>query len=414
MDANTNWQLRSLYVVGFANSLGTITLLTLLPTYIDLLEPSGIVIGLFITGLTAAQAVAVIPFGWAGDRYDKRAILLGAMSICVLAYVLFAFVSTSMEFVSVRVVQGLGVVGVGLLSLSLVGELAQRGTRGNTIGKYNAWKLAAGMLGTIGAGAIFDWYGFGPVFGILVVLFVLALFSTWFVTEPDSSRVSFSYGTLALNKRILTIASFRTQYAFAVTLVRNWVPIFVGVSAVQGGLGLAALAVGIVIATERFTNMIFQPFTGRLSDYSGRAVFVVCGGGVYGVLALGFAYVAATGHTLGFGTSVPVLGELPGAFFVAVVLNAGLGIADAFREPASMALFADEGTAQGGVASSFGIRNLLWQPGTVIAPLIGGVLMTTIGIDAVFALAGAFAVSGALTMFGILVIRHGRSEAFQW
>lgn len=96
------FQYYSLYLVSFANSAGLITITTLLPTYIDLLEPSGIAIGLFISGLTAAQAVAIVPLGWAGDRFDKRTVLLGTLLACAGAYTLFPFVETSAGFIAVR------------------------------------------------------------------------------------------------------------------------------------------------------------------------------------------------------------------------------------------------------------------------------------------------------------------------
>ncbi|WP_255198766.1 hypothetical protein [Halorarius litoreus] len=56
---------------------------------------------------------------------------------------------------------------------------------------------------------------------------------------------------------------------------------------------------------------------------------------------------------------VPIegLATLTPASLPLVACNALLGVADAFREPASMALFADEG---GGVAASFDIREFVW------------------------------------------------------
>lgn len=282
------------------------------------------------------------------------------------------------------------------------------------IGKFNAWKLAAGVLGTLGAGTLYDRYGFPIIFGLLVVLFLGAGLGIWRFVEADDSSMSFAFGELALNRRILTLSSFRSQYAFAVTLMRNWVPIFVGVSAAQGGLGFAAFVVGIVIATERFTNMICQPFTGRLSDHYGRALFVFVGGGSYGLLALGNPFAPTLGEMIGLSATAPVVGTITRALLVVIVLNGLLGVADAFREPASMALFADEGTDQGGVASSFGIRSLVWRPGNVIAPMIGGVVMTNIGIEWVFYLAGFFALSGVVTFVGILSHSHGRDALAQW
>ena len=404
----------SLYLVAFANSAGLIAITTLLPTYIDLLEPSGIAIGLFISGLTLAQAVAVIPLGWAGDRFDKRRILLVTLVACAGAYALFPFVETSAGFILVRMLQGLSVVGVGLLGLALIGEIAGYDERANMIGKFNAWKLAAGVIGTLGAGALYQRFGFPIIFAILVAFFLLATVGTWRYVDSDDSSVSFAFGELAFNRRILTLTSFRTQYAFSVTLMRNWVPIFVGVSAAQGGLGFTAFVVGIVIATERFTNMLFQPFTGRLSDSYGRSMFVFIGGASYGLIALAIPFAPAFDAVVDLSATLPVIGSISTALVVIIVLNAFLGIADAFREPASMALFADEGTKQGGVASSFGIRDLVWRPGNIIGPMIGGILMTSVSMASVFYLAGFLAISGAITFLGILVYTHGRGALSEW
>jgi len=404
----------SLYLVAFANSAGLIAITTLLPTYIDLLDPSGIAIGLFISGMTAAQAIAVVPLAWGGDRFDKRTLLLVVLVATAGAYALFPFVETSAGFILVRFLQGLGVVGVGLFGLSLIGELAGKDERANTIGKFNSWRLAAGVLGTLGAGALYDRYGFPVIFVILVIGFLVAAVGIWRFVDSDGTSVGFAFGELAVNRRILTMTSFRSQYAFAVTLMRNWVAIFVGVSAAQGGLGLAAFVVGVVIAAEKFTNMLVQPYTGRLSDRYGRAMFVFFGGGCYGLLSFAFPFAPIIGTALGLPETYPLVGSASSALVVIVALNALLGIADAFREPASMALFADEGTEQGGVASSFGIRSLTWRPGNVLAPMIGGVVMTQFGIAWVFYLAGLFALSGAVTFAGLLTYSHGRNALSTW
>ena len=407
-------QFYTLYLVKFAENAGFIALTTLLPTYINLLNPSGIVIGLFITGLTAAKAVAVVPLGWAGDRYDKRSLLVASVLIYAGAYALFPFVETSIGFIMARFMQGLGITGVGLLSLSLVGELANDDNRANVIGKFNSWKLAAGVIATLGAGGLYELYGFDVIFAILVALLLVAAVGTWLFIEPDNTSVSFAFGDLAFNRRILTVSSFRAQYAFAVTFVRNWVPILVGVSAAQGGLGFAAFVVGVTLAAERFTNMICQPFTGRLADRYGRSLFLFIGGTSYGLLALVFPSIRLISGAIDLPGVYPVVGTVSTTLIVIIALYALVGIADAFREPASMALFADEGTDQGGIASSFGIRSLVWRPGNLIAPLIGGVVMTRFGIEWVFYIAGFFALSGAITLLGVLTYTYGRGPFDVW
>ncbi|WP_227380958.1 MFS transporter [Haladaptatus halobius] len=408
-------QLYALYFTRFASSFGLITLLTLLPKYINLFDPSGVVIGLFTTGLTLAQAIAVIPIAWAGDRYDKRAVLLGSLGIGILAYGAFAFVSSSVGFILTRGFQGIAATGMGLLGLALVGELAPRERRANIIGVSNSWRFAAAILGTLSAGILYEVFGFTAVFGLLVIIISIAFVSVWLFVEPDTTRVEgFAFSDLAVNRRILTITSFRAQYAIAVTLIRTWIPIYAGVSALKGGLAYSTVAVSVVIVAEKFTNMISQPYLGQLSDRFGRSLFIFIGGGLYGIIALLVPFSPIIGAALPVPATIPLLGKLSTAFIPLVALNGLLGIADSFREPASMALFADEGADSGGVASSFGVRSIVWRPGSIIAPLIGGFLMTNLGMEWVFYAGAVASLTGIGLFVGILSYTYGRGALTQW
>ncbi|MFB6211296.1 MAG: MFS transporter [Halobacteriales archaeon] len=407
-------QFGSLYLTRFAGSFGYITILTLLPTYIDLLDPSGLVIGLFTTALTLARGIAVIPISWAGDRFDKRTVLALGLVVNIAAYLLFSVIESSLGFIAARVIQGLGIVATGLISLALVGQLASATDRANAIGRYNAVRMGAGILGTLGAGAFYERFGFQAVFGLITVMLVVALVGVVFVLDPDESTVEgFAFTDLAVNRRILTLTSFRAQYAFSVTIVRNWVPIYAGVSAAKGGLGFSAFIVGVVIAAEKFLNMLGQPYTGRLSDKYGRALFVFIGGGFYGLIAIAIPFTPSIASVLPIGPSIPGLTGLSIAIVPLIVLNGLLGAADSFREPASMALFADEGVGSG-IASSFGIRSLVWYPGSIIAPILGGILMTDYGMQWVFFLGGTLALTGVVTFFSILSRKHGSRALAEW
>jgi len=82
------------------------------------------------------------------------------------------------------------------------------------------------------------------------------------------------------------MTSFCAQYAFAVTMVRTWVLIYVSTEMAAGGLGVTGIAIGVTVTAEKATNMVGQLFTGRLSDDYGRSLFVFAGGGAYGLIAM--------------------------------------------------------------------------------------------------------------------------------
>lgn len=409
-------QFYALYLTRFASGFGFITLAALLPTYLNVLDPqSGIVVGLFVSGLTAAQSVAVIPLAWSGDRYDKRTVLLFSLVVSIVAYASFPLVESSWGFIGARALQGVAITGTGLITLALVGELSTADTRANHIGKANAARFAASILGTISATALYERYGFDVVFGVIVALLIPALVGVLLFVERDDTRIEgFPFADMALNRKLLTLTSFRAQYAVAVTMVRTWIVVYAGVEAAKGGLAYAPIAVGVVLIAEKFTNMLCQPFTGRLSDDYGRALFVFVGGGIYGLVALVVPSAPAIGRALSLPAAFPVLGALSPAFLPLVGLNALLGIADSFREPASMALFADEGVDGAGVASSFGVRELVWRPGSILAPILAGILMTGPGIQWVFYVGGIASISGVLTFFGVLSYSYGSEALTQW
>ena len=419
-------QFWALYLTRFAEGFGFITLMTLLPTYINTLDPqattvlgvtisAGFIIGMYTTGFTLAQTAAVVPLAWAGDRFDKRLVLLLVLGAGAGVYAAFPLVDSSASFIGIRALQGLVVTGAGLMTLSLVGQIADLGTRADKIGKANAASFLASIVGSLSAGAIYDAVGFGPVFTTITLLMILAWVVTWGVLDSDPTRVAgFPFSDLAVNRKILTITTFRAQYAFAVTMVRTWIPIYAGTSMAAGGLAVGATAVAVTVTAEKATNMVGQLFTGRLSDGYGRSLFVFAGGGTYGLIALAIPLSPVAGDAFGTAWTVPVLGELPPAYVPLVVFSGLLGVADSFREPASMALFADEGTAEGGVASSFGIRELVWRPGSIVGPLLAGWLMVEVSMAAVFFVGGAFAVTGAVTFLAILLADHGRAALSRW
>lgn len=408
-------QFYALYVSRFAGGFGFSALALLLPKYANALDASGLMLGLFYTGFTVTQALIVVPMAWAGDRYDKRRLFLGLLAFGVVISVAFTLVETSWQLITVRAGQGILATGMGLLSLSLVGELASPATRANYIGKANAWRFAASLLGFGAAGLLFDRYGFEPVFYVLSILFVVAFVAVWSLVEADDSRISgFPFSDLAVNRRILTLTSFRAQYAIAVTLVRSWVSVFAGLAVAQGGLAYSGTVVAVVLSAEKFTNMLFQPYTGRLSDRFGRSLFVATGGAVYGFVAMTVPFTPAIGTEFGLPSSLPLLESVSPAFIPLLAVNGLLGIADSFREPASMALFADEGLEGEGIASSFGIRELVWRPGSVLAPILGGVLMSEVGMAWAFYVGGAFALTGVTTFVALLVRDHGAQALTEW
>ena len=66
------------------------------------------------------------------------------------------------------------------------------------------------------------------------------------------------------------------------------------------------------------------------------------------------------------------------------------------------------------MAASFGIRELVWRPGSVAAPLLGGWLMAGPGMAWVFYVGGAAAIAGAASFAAVLVWSFGADALRRW
>ncbi|MDZ7746556.1 MAG: hypothetical protein U5K28_08605 [Halobacteriales archaeon] len=144
------------------------------------------------------------------------------------------------------------------------------------------------------------------MYALLVGLLVVSMVAVVAFVRPDPIRIEgFPFTSLSVNERLRTLTTFRGQYAVAVTLVRTWVPIYAGVEVAQGGLAYAPFAVGVVITAEKTSNMLFQPYTGRLSDRFGRAAFIALGGAGYGAIALAVPFTPRIGAALALPPGIP-------------------------------------------------------------------------------------------------------------
>ncbi len=358
-----------LYIARFSIALGITMLLNFIAIYADLYDASGFWIGMFTTSFTTVQLVTLLPIGWISDRFNKKIILLVGLGTLALSYIGFIFVGGVISLTVARILQGIGFAAAGTTCLAITGELAPKETRGKIIGTSNASRLLSSALGSVMGGWMLQIWGFTLPYTLLVILTVVSGILTYVFVEEDESRIQgLTFKIHARNRRIQSITWFRTAYAFSVMMVRTYVPVFARLA-----LSLSALQIGVILAAEKIVNMFLQRYSGKISDRIGRFSMLFLGGSTYAIGAIFIPFQKS--------------------FWALLAINGFMGLADAFREPASMALFADEGRGSG-IASSFSIRSLIWQPGAIIGPMIGGGLMEWLGFGYVFWLASGFTVFG--------------------
>ncbi|GGL57080.1 MFS transporter [Halocalculus aciditolerans] len=189
---------------------------------------------------------------------------------------------------------------------------------------------------------------------------------------------------LDTDRRILTLAFARMMDSIGNSFLIVVLPLYIASGVIQGdtfGLGTAVVT-GIILSAFGFFNSFLQPFTGNLSDRTGRRrIFVILG-----LVILGIANFAYT---------------LAGSYDLVLLVRMTQGIGVALTVPATIALVNDLST-DAGRGGSMGVFNTFRMLGFGLGPVLaGGVIhggpyhvlgVTFSGFEAAFYIAtlGAF------------------------
>ena len=153
-------------------------------------------------------------------------------------------------------------------------------------------------------------------------------------------------------------------------------------------IAISPFEVGIVLSANTFLMALLQVPIGRITDTGNKVALIVTGSGIAAV----------------------ALAAIPfsGSFWPLLVITSIIGVGGAIQQPAIMALTVDAGRTIG-MGTSMGAYNTIFGIGMIIAPLMGGIFMDSIGVDAVFYVGGAISLIGT-GIFAVLMRRNARQD----
>lgn len=204
---------------------------------------------------------------------------------------------------------------------------------------------------------------------------------------------------LGVNPQVLALALARMSESVGNSFLVVVLPLFIASDFVTGGtFGLTEVFItGIILATFGFVNSPLQPFTGRLSDRTGRRkIFVLFGLALIAVAGVGYTFTSTYWHL--------------------IVLRVLQGVAGAFIIPTTVALVNDLATDENR-GGNMGTYNTFRLVGFGVGPIAAGSVIaagpftvpfgsTTVeltGFDAAFYFAASTAVLAFLLV--LLLIR---------
>jgi MFS family permease len=257
----------------FATMAARLAISPVVPAIGDAFAVSNSAIGLALTGMWLAYALAQFPSGLLADRYGERRIILVAVGGTAVASGLLAASPTYAVFLMGTVVLG----GVAGLHFSVATSLLTRTlpNTGSAIGIHTAGAPVAGVLVPIAAGAVGVWLGWrwavalGLVVALPAALLVAAVVWPIEPVRPDESvwgrlRVRPLFELLARPPIALTVG-LCVAGAFVWQATASFLPAFL-IEYHGHGEGVASGLFSAYFVVQGLA----QPGLGTLSDRIGR------------------------------------------------------------------------------------------------------------------------------------------------
>ena len=350
---------------------------------------------ILIQSFTLSQLPLMLVIGRLSDKYGKKPFLWIGLLIYTASAIGYFWAPGYHELVLFRVLSGVGAAMVMPIAFSYVGELAPKDHEGRYMGLFTIAMIAGFGIGPVLGGSIHDSLSMDATFismaifsilGFLVIFFFLpartaAHGATLSGEGARSEAPSASFLSMLKDTTIQGVISL--QFTFG--LLFGTVLAFIGIW-MTTTMDTSVAQVGILLSARSIMNgALSYPF-GWLADNMNRVILVSLG---MGMVAVGtFA--------------IPWLGS----FSLLLGLFVVIGIFESMAMPSLNAITVEKGRVLG-MGTVMGMFNTAMSLGLITGSMVGGVIMTSMGIDAVFRFAAALGLVGVV-IFNIFMLRNTR------
>lgn len=135
-------------------------------------------VGLLQTVFMLTHAIATLPFGWAGDRYDRRRVIMAGIVLASVAGAAGAIGHSYWGLAATRALVGLGTAAVVPVANSILGEIFEGPLKASRMSIFNLGLFLGGVVG----------FAAGSALGFPVVVLVIAapglVLAAWLAALP--------------------------------------------------------------------------------------------------------------------------------------------------------------------------------------------------------------------------------------
>ncbi|SDF46197.1 MFS transporter [Sporolituus thermophilus] len=361
-------------------------LLPFLPLYLYDLGTPAATISLWsglIFAATFFVSTIMSPFwGRQADKAGKKLMLLRAGFSLATVYLLGAFVTSPLQLFGVRLLQGFA-TGFVPAALAIVSASVPEEKMGFSLGLMQAATLTGSIIGPLFGGLLAHYFGIRMSFVVAAAAMLFGTMAVGLLVKEPARSGEVQSGSMvndikiSLNNRGLCIALFLMLITQMVVMLLQPL-ITLHVAALQGRMEGAVLTSGVIFSLAGIAGAIAAPLWGRVGQKVGLGkilVVVFTGAGIFN----GSLFFTET--IWGFA----LLQFLFGLFIAGIQPTAN-----------TMAVFNSDAAFRG---RAFGLMMSASQLGSMLGPLLGGIISTWIGIKLTFLYAGLFLISMGILLW---------------
>lgn len=350
----------------------------LVPVYAVDLGASGFQVGLIIAVFNVARAL-LNPFsGRLSDRWGRKPFIVLGLFLYGVVSVFYVMAITVESLILVRIIHGFTSVLVIPVAMALTGDIAPQHRLGLYMGTLNMAVMLGFAIGPVLGGGIREYFGMSAAFYTMGGLALVTLVGVM-VFLPKDSREKVSRGDQPVAPLNVLLKHRVVQGLF---LLRFFIA--AGQGSVYTFLPILALhmqitssQVGLILGVNIFLIVFLQRICGDIADRVDPRYMIIGGTLLSALAVLGMPFV--------FG------------FYKILFLNIVMGIGNGIAMPGGFVITGQLGRSMG-MGSVMGLTDTGWSVGMIVAPVMSGIIMDSLGVPSIFI------TGGVLTIIGVLLL----------